>query len=231
MFCERQLAGGALGAIEHDLEHFRPKSRVRKWPAISSQPRIYFSTGEESPRGYYWLAYHPLNYGAACKVCNTMLKRDYFPIAGVRAEPTDSFADLRTKEQPDLIYPIGDADGDPESLISFIGIVPVPVKKTGPRNRRARVTIAFFDLQKREELRRERSEQLVTLDNAFFKLNHGSIEEQEHTAMDIERLSSSSSRHASCVRAACKLYSRDVDSARAIFQAVRGFLSSSRRKS
>src|SRR5438105_4680823 len=31
-YCERQLAAPGGGEIEHDLEHFRPKSSVRRWP-------------------------------------------------------------------------------------------------------------------------------------------------------------------------------------------------------
>lgn len=31
-FCERRLEGPRHGRIEHDLEHFRPKSEVRVWP-------------------------------------------------------------------------------------------------------------------------------------------------------------------------------------------------------
>ncbi len=85
-YCERKLASADFGGtIEHDLEHFRPKSSARPWPttAISRERGLVytFPTGKHHASGYYWLAYHPLNYCVACKKCNTPLKLDFFPIA------------------------------------------------------------------------------------------------------------------------------------------------------
>lgn len=60
-FCERQLAGKPYGSIEHDVEHYRPKSSVRVWPPVEA-PAYDFPTGHASEAGYYLLAYHPLNY-------------------------------------------------------------------------------------------------------------------------------------------------------------------------
>ena len=62
-YCERQLASAdSGGAVEHDLEHFRPKSSVVVWPDGAG---VSFATGTASPAGYFWLAYHLLNYSVA----------------------------------------------------------------------------------------------------------------------------------------------------------------------
>ena len=83
-YCERLLPPEEVGRLEHDVEHFRPKSRVLRWPPSSAQPAYAFGTGPKDDRGYYWLAYEPLNYCTACKACNSNRKRDYFPVAGSR---------------------------------------------------------------------------------------------------------------------------------------------------
>src|SRR5713101_8429748 len=85
VYCERQLASPGLGGtIEHDLEHFRPKNGVEEWPTSAMQQSrniaFDFPLGHAYPSGYYWLAYHVLNYSAACKKCNTPLKLNFFPI-------------------------------------------------------------------------------------------------------------------------------------------------------
>jgi hypothetical protein len=226
LYCERQLSGASYGSIEHDLEHFRPKSRVRKWPPSSSSLSISFPTGAASTKGYYWLAYHPMNYGTACKTCNSPLKSDYFPVARTRGSVAEDPTALLTSEAPFLIYPLGDTDEDPEQLLTFDGVRPVPVKKTGPRHRRAKVTIAFFALDIREELLRERSEQLVALHNALVLINVGTPAQRAIAEQDVSRLQTPKSRHSSCVKAACRLYQEDTASAEAIFQAVREYLDS-----
>jgi hypothetical protein len=158
-FCERQLAGEPFGAIEHDVEHYRPKSSVRKWPPASRAIRYDFDTGDEFETGYYLLAYSVFNYVTACKVCNTPLKSNYFPIAGRRGSATVDNPDRLARERPFLPFPLGDTDSDPEELISFDGILAVPTSPdlVSHEWRRAAVTIDFFALNEREELRRERA--------------------------------------------------------------------------
>ena len=130
-------------------------------------------------------------------------------------------------EQPFLLYPIGDLDEDPESLIEFAGIVPKSVKRNGPRWRRARVTIKFFKLDTREELLRERAGQLVALDNALAILESSPPPDREGLAKnDIIRLRSADSPHANCVRSACRMYEADPIAMRAVFAAARDYLDS-----
>ena len=236
-YCERKLASEDFGGtIEHDLEHFRPKSSVQPWPtpAISAERGLAYSftTGNAYRPGYDWLAYHLLNYCVACKKCNSPLKLNYFPIAASRATKRAEPSALNDAERPFLIFPFDSVDEDPEELIEFVGIQAVPKRKNGPRWRRAKVTIDFFELNRREELRRERAEVLVELDKAFALLESNAPTHQRTAAEDdIVRLRDDSSRHASCARCACDLYIQDRTKARKLFQEARDFLKSLLRKS
>lgn len=136
-YCERRLADADNGGtIEHDVEHYRPKNTVPQWPseriAEERDLNFNFETGKELLKGYYWLAYHAFNYCTSCKKCNSPLKKNYFPIAGSRGNPVETPKELNDTEKPFLIYPIGDLDEDPEDLITFNGVSPIPKKKNGP---------------------------------------------------------------------------------------------------
>ncbi len=246
-YCERHLAdGGFGGAIEHDVEHYRPKNTVPVWPHRAAREErdisYTFDTGSELPDGYYWLAYHPLNYCTSCKKCNSPLKGNYFPVATGRGSrnthETDpnatetSVTSLNDAEKPFLIYPIGEYDEDPEDLITFVGITAIPKKRNGPRWRRARITIDFFELNGRSELREQRARQLVSLDNALFKLESSdATDDQRNIAReDIKQLRHASSAHASCVRAACVLYQANPTKAREVFAEARTLLRSLRSR-
>ena len=125
------------GLIEEDVEHFRPKTAVTPWTpptdieaALAAEGVTIVQPADGSKeRGYKFLAYHPFNYAVACKPCNTVLKANYFPIAGRRKAARRPPA--RGTERPFLIYPIGDLDNDPENLISWRGCHPQPVSANG----------------------------------------------------------------------------------------------------
>lgn len=231
-YCERQLADqNAGGTIEHDVEHYRPKNSVPVWPsddmADERDISFNFSTGDELEHGYFWLAYAPLNYCTSCKKCNSPLKSNYFPVAGNRGSVSDAPTTLNPIEQPFLIYPIGKLDEDPEELITFAGINPVPAKRNGPRWRRAKVTIKFFELDTREELLRERARCLVSLDDKFAILDSNLPETRKNVARtDIHELRSSGSPHSNCVRSACNAYLDDPIRMIQLFQAARDYLAS-----
>jgi hypothetical protein len=150
-FCERRLEGLPHGRVEQDVEHFRPKGKVKAWklPAALSSAGIALAqpTAGTAEPGYARLAYHPLNYAMACNPCNSALKRDYFPIAGVRDSNGGDPAGFPA-ERAFLIYPIGSADDDPETLIEFYGLSPRPKLRAGHGRQRALVTIEFFKLDK-----------------------------------------------------------------------------------
>ncbi len=195
-FCERKLT---VRAKDHDVEHFRPKRAVMAWPPLPADPPF--------PEGYYLLAYHPLNYATACEHCNRGLKRSYFPVAAARLSGQDDPVPL-TPERPLLIYPLGPVDTDPEELLGFQGIIPVP-KEADPDTygyRRARVTIDFFDLEGREELRRERAEVIQQL---YLALEHEDAPKASLRLLaqrTIRQKISGRSQHANCARCFVILY-------------------------
>jgi hypothetical protein len=88
--------------------------------------------------------------------------------------------------------------------------------------------IEFFRLNEREELRRERANQLVRLANGLEALENPSAlpAQKELARRDIERLQASSSPHTSCTRAACELYQQNPQEAWKIFTAAGEYLDS-----
>jgi len=211
-YCEKQLEGGKYGVIEHDVEHFRPKSSVEAWPLGERAEKLKytFATGEKSARGYYLLSYHLLNYCTACKSCNTPLKKNYFPVSQKRGEIDADSPEKLSGEEPFLIYPIGDIDSDPEDLITFQGVVAVPKVKSGQKNRRAQVTIDFFDLNGDRELDRQRAEQILILAPQLQNAEQPrSPAELEKALKVIEMMQQPWVPHANCVRAFLKLWHHD----------------------
>jgi hypothetical protein len=143
-FCEKPLEA----KIEQDVEHFRPKAAVTAWkvPTRLTNAGVTVTQPVEvkTEPGYTLLAYHPLNYAMSCKQCNSVLKKNYFPIAGKRRsggrDPTKMGG-----ERAYLIYPVGDND-NPEDLITFEGLSPIPKAAVGFDRLRALVTIELFKL-------------------------------------------------------------------------------------
>jgi hypothetical protein len=228
-YCERGLEGPEYGRIEHDLEHYRPKSRVRPWPTeqMRRMPRFQygFSTGSEMPKGYFWLAYDILNYATACKSCNSSLKRDYFPIAGNRA-PNLADRQALAAELPLLIYPISDIDDDPESILTFEGIVPISADDDDFKRKRAQVTIDFFRLDSREHLRRERARQITA---AYMALRVRDFQgfQQEERDLAVQVLAGATAPnapHSNCTKAFLNTYRQDPDMARVIAQLASDYL-------
>lgn len=230
-YCERRLAAEDFGgAIEHDLEHYRPKGPVPAWPSerIAAERGISyrFATGTPFPEGYHLLAYHILNYATACKKCNSPLKASFFPVSGPRGAQSDDPASLRG-EAPFLPYPLGDLDDDPEEILTFDGINPVPRVRRGPRSRRARVTIDFFELDEREELWQGRAGVIVKL---FLALR---VQEEatDRRALDIASravatLLSPAGEHTNCARSFRRLYDRDRTRAVDIAERAQAYLDS-----
>jgi hypothetical protein len=234
-YCERKLASEDTkgGRAEHDVEHFRPKNSIKRWPAPNG---IDFPTGDPD-EGYYWLAFHLLNYCTACATCNRGFKSSYFPVAGKRLLPQQSpISKAASAERPLLIYPLGKVDEDPEELIRFRGIAAVPPAddplldseaKTDPhRNRRARVTIRFFGLNEREELRWGRAEKLRELEKSLSLIHKGNRAENKAARDDLLRLTNGSSEHTACVRAMIRLYDNNKKTAQLYFEGVRDYLNS-----
>lgn len=214
-YCERQLGHNRRSRIEHDIEHFRPKSSVKLWPIADSGRKYKFATGQASDKGYYLLPYNIFNYTTACKTCNSTLKANFFPVGGARINNTDDFTALKA-EKPLLIYPIGDADADPESLLTFQGVLPVPKVKRGEKYQRARVTIDLFELDTREDLTQQRAGIILSLWTAHrFLQTPGITDEDRADAQRIIDLAKSpNSAHANCARAFTRLCQQDIAKAR-----------------
>jgi hypothetical protein len=229
-FCEKWLEDEK---IEHDVEHFRPKGKVKRCevPASMKSAGITIrqpASGVES--GYRRLAYHPLNYVAACMTCNRVLKKSYFPIAGTR-QPDASEPAACTAEKPFLIYPLSDIDQDPEELIEFHGLSPEAKVSSGFRRCRGLVTIWFFrldDWRQRKELNKDRAEFLEKLLWALRQRDRptSSPNEMQEALQAIKRLTSKRFRHSNCLRSFSRLYESDRTEAEAIYAKVADFLKS-----
>lgn len=219
IFCEQRLEGGAYGPVAWDLEHFRPKSNVAVWPDAKRHPDLaYPDLGPASEAGYYWLAYELSNYAASCKVCNTIFKLNWFPVAKARAAATTK--DLQ-REEALLCYPLGNTDEDPEELVTFVLTTAVPKHKKGRRNLRARVIIDFFGLNKREHIHRDRAQMIGSVGALLAERDQGSAA-PEVLAL-LARLSEPHIPHAACVRAFMDLWQDDVVAARRGYKACRAY--------
>lgn len=226
-YCERQLSSEEWGRGEHDLEHFRPKSKARPWKVSASLQRegvaITPALDGKHDAGYHLLAYHPLNYCASCKTCNSGLKSDIFPIASIRNPMGDNPRNMSV-EKPLLIYPLGSIDTDPETLIDFHGLSPRAIPTRGFGRLRALSCISFFQLKNpmRKELYRERARQLVTVHS--FLLNRAA----EGDVWDglIKIYQDPSSPHASCTRSFVRLFDSNRAEADEIFRLATDYLSS-----
>lgn len=220
-YCERKFESEKYGKIELDVEHFRPKSNVRAWdvPDALKQAGV-FATTPPSDNGYYLLPYHPFNYSVACKPCNTILKSDMFPIAGIYRLTGDNPVDLKD-EKPLLIYPIGDFDDDPEDLIRFMGPSPYAVMPDGHQHHRALVTIEFFKLDdhnSRKNLFLERIQLIQALFPQLVRLyGIGTEKEKQQARVVVERYTNSEARHANCMRSFNRLYESDPALAQEIY--------------
>ncbi len=220
-YCERKLEEGDVGKIEWDIEHFRPKSSVKSWPPKSHRLSFEFRLGPATGNGYYLLPYHPLNYPASCKVCNSPLKSDYFPIAASRrrlaaSDPREIFS-----EKPFLVYPLGDYDADPESILTFQGFICVPVAASGHRRHRALVTIAFFGLNDRDTLLKQRAELLI---GTWVMLERLENDPNDQIGGEfIDNIEKPWFKHANCARSFIRVYRQERNLAKTFVQNARDY--------
>ena len=206
-YCERKFESGAGGRYELDLDHFRPKGNVRRWPCPQRliDGGISLTASPGAGNGYHLLAYHLLNYAAACKQCNLRFKKDHFPIAGRYTLDGEDPREMDT-ERPWLLYPIGRLDVDPEDVISFHGILPQSTSADPLSRLRGLVTIALFcldDVISREDLMRDRAVVIFLLHTSLVKAeNHGETE----TAEFVGSLLAPTAPHTNCARSFERLF-------------------------
>lgn len=219
VFCEQRLEGGVYGPVAWDLEHFRPKSNVAAWPDPTRHPDLtYTNLGTASDVGYYWLAYNLRNYAASCKVCNTIFKLNWFPIAKARA--ADATVDLNGEEAL-LCYPLGEVDEDPEELVTFLLTTAVPKYKTGSRGQRGQVIIDFFGLNKRDKIHRDRAQMIGSIGTLLSERDQGAASSGATALLD--QLGEPHIPHAACVRAFKKLWEEEPAVARQGYNACRAY--------
>lgn len=194
IYCETKLEGSDYAIVQWDMEHFRPKSNVRKWQKFTYS----FSTGDDWPSGYYRLAYHLHNYAVACKTCNSSFKSDYFPVAAARIADKPDPADYRA-EEAFLVYPLGVFDEDPEDLLTFEGVTVFPTyTKTQHlwKWKRGQIIIDFFGLN-RDGLHEARARWLLqTVWPNIVLAAQGNVD----AASALELLRSEKSQFTNCVR-------------------------------
>ena len=101
-------------------------------------------------------------------------------------------------------------DVDPETLITFEGIVAKPVAADGPEHRRALVTIDFFGLNTREELWADR---FRTISDLWSKLEliqtSPDADRIEVAKRGVEDALSDAGPQASCARCFVRLFNAD----------------------
>lgn len=233
-YCEKWLEADR---IEHDVEHFRPRTRVARWslpdrllPEFRAAGVRVNQPAQGKEPGYRLLAYHILNYATACKECNSVLKRNYFPITGKRFSNARDPTRLES-EGALLIYPLGQVDTDPEDLIEFQGISPQAKAETGLDRLRALVTIDVFgldDWRRRRSLILDRADRIEKLLWALQRRDRGSPPNDVRDATRaIDRLTSTTSRHANCLRSFHRLYGRNPGEAERLYQdAIKPYLES-----
>lgn len=221
-FCERKLEAVDFGRVEQDVEHFRPKKRIRAWdmPKSLADEGVKQANPIDDGGGYFLLSYNIFNYAASCKPCNSTLKSNFFPIAGTYDLKGEDPRKLK-KEKPFLVYPIGDFDEAPESVIKFHGASPQPVANSGHKRNRALVTIEFFKLDdstQRKNLYRERAMIIVGLYPQLQKVaTGGNSTEAVQARQLVDGFTSSKSAHTNCARSFKRLFETDPAEAQAIF--------------
>lgn len=228
-FCEKPLEN----RIEQDVEHFRPKSEVIPW----TPPQDLIDEGIElkqpddgsSELGYRFLAYHPFNYAASCKNCNSVFKKNFFPVGktrktGAQRPPSDA------SEEPFLIYPIGDSDDDPESLITYEGLSPMAAPPAGRGRLRALVTIAIFKLGDPVERKVFFQERARAIERLFLALEavtaNVDAESVARAQAAVNRCLSPASPYASCLRCFKRMYDSSRADAQAVYDTIADFLDS-----
>lgn len=227
MYCETLIEG----TIANDVEHFRPKAKVAYWKLPKKYETVGVKVapmaGPKESLGYCNLAYHPWNYAASCKVCNSILKKNYFPVCGTRRLPAKNPWRM-TSERALFIYPIGDIDADPGKLIRFVGMHPEPAASAGTAEYcRALVMIEAFRLNDADERKQLFQARALLLKPLFdvLEVAYAGAEGDLGEARDwIKIFSGRRSPHSSCMRHFVRLYKRDTARAKRLLANAKYFL-------
>ena len=208
-FCEKPLEG----KIEQDVEHFRPKAEVKAWkvPAKLAAEGITVQqpANGSAESGYSQMAYQPFNYAMSCKTCNSTLKKNLFPIEGTRDSASVDPSTMKA-EKALFIYPIGTFDADPEDLIGFDALSPIPKKASGYGRHRAVVTIEVFRLDRRKDVIKQRAYLLRLLYLELEgKANTASAAKRADHQKAIDALTCPEAPFTNCMRCFAELHATD----------------------
>lgn len=154
------------------------------------------------------------------------MKKDFFPISGQYDLDADEPGNLGA-EGAYLLYPIGDLDDDPETIIEFHGVSPRPVATEGHRRLRALVTIEFFKLddpEKRKHLYRDRAILIMALFPLLKKTREGAAAAKANAEALVDRFLKPELRHLNCARSFWRLFNRDPVEAEAVYNAAVNFV-------
>jgi 5-methylcytosine-specific restriction endonuclease McrA len=228
VYCETLIEG----EISNDVEHFRPKAKVApwmvpEWLAKEGVSTTAHSTTKGDP-GYRNLAYCPWNYAASCKHCNSVLKKNYFPICGKRNRAATDPARMKA-ERALFVYPIGNIDEDPESLFKFVGMHPQACAPTGTfAYHRALVIMEVFylnDAEKRKELFRARA---LLIGQLYSHLERASTADSAEARLDasewIAILLDRKTPHSNRLNCFKRIYDRNAIRARRLADDAKVFL-------
>lgn len=227
MYCETLLEG----AISNDIEHFRPKAKLTNWkvPKALTVAGITVTPLPGKPSaGYRKLAYHHENYGVSCKFCNSVLKKNLFPIAGTRNLNGTDPKKMKGEKQL-LIFPIGSFDTAPEKLIEFDGLLAKPLDSAHKFGRqRALVVIELFalnDAVRRKELFQARARLLDHLHSKLLALESGATAAIRQDAEEwIELLTGGATPRSSCLVSFQKLFQSRREQADRVIADAKHFL-------
>ncbi len=142
-----------------------------------------------------------------------------------RAKKPPSFA----TEKPLLIYPIGEIDVDPETLITFVaGVVPQPVQRSGFGRLRALVTITIFQLGDPVERKVFYQGRGKAIQNLYLNLR-ATREDSDPVIVaaaqkNVARMLKPEEPFASCLRSFNRLFRNSPDQARQVFSDLAEFL-------
>ncbi len=228
VYCEKPMpqeevdgeAGFGKGAVEYDVEHYRPKNRVKDWPtaAVKAQRKIDYddeiNAGESA--GYVRLAFDPDNYGLSCKTCNSGHKSDSFPIAGATKKSLIKHAALDAHERPLLMLGIGENVEDPEEVLGWVGPLPFARKKSGYEHLRARVCIDFFALDTRSDLMLQRAILITLLWGKLEERASAIGAEKQRLDGVVQGFTASKMYFCACARAYTALHAKDRSQADAL---------------
>lgn len=225
-YCETPMPRGDKKNIAYDVEHFRPKNEIKRWPsadlkaARSIDYESHIAPPPSDGTGYYLLAHDLLNYCVACKVCNSPYKSSYFPVAQTHKTAEPDCERLTADEKPFLVLPVGDWGEDPEEILDWYGPTPIAKKRRGHDSRRARVIIDFFELDTREDLLLGRCFALVLAWDQFTRFEDG----DENAAAYLEQVERGEQPYSACQWAFWSLCESDRAAGLEVLERCRVFI-------